>query len=103
MNNQDSTKKEFPDEINSRLNCWHKLYRQANSTHYIVGLLGVAASALAAVDLGEASRILDSAAIRYGYGRVDLDYLFKAMDQGGRLIAGFEQELSTKAQIQLSS
>ncbi len=127
MNNQNSSLKEFPEEVRSRLNCWHRLYRRANSTHYIVGVLGVAASTLAAVDIGEASqflaaiaavciailgfvkperkfikfvrawRILDAAAIRYRYGKVDLDDLFKAMDQGERLIAGFEQELSSKA------
>jgi len=126
MKNQNSSLKDFPDEVRSRLNCWHKLYRRANSTHYIVGVLGVAASTLAAVDIGEASqflaaiaavciailgfikperkfikfvrawRILDAAAIRYRYGKVDLDDLLKAMDQGERLIAGFEQELSSK-------
>ena len=127
MNNQNSSPKDFPEEVRSRLICWHKLYRRANSTHYIVGVLGVAASTLAAVDIGEASqilaavsavciailgfvrperkfikfvrawRILDAAAIRYRYGKVDLDGLFKAMDQGESLIAGFEQELSSKA------
>ena len=132
MNDQNSSLKDFPDEVKSRLNCWHKLYRRANSTHYIVGVLGVAASALAAVDIGEASRflaaisavciailgfvkperkfikfvrawrILDAAAMRYRYGKADLDYLFMAMDQGEELIAGFEQELSSKAQQQLA-
>lgn len=127
MNNQNSSLKDFPDEVSSRLNCWHKLYRRANRTHYIVGVLGVAASTLAAVDIGEASqflaaiaavciailgfvkperkfikfvrawRILDAAAIRYRYGKVDLNDLFNAMDQGESLIAGFEQELSSKA------
>lgn len=133
MNDQNSTLKDFPDEIKSRLHCWHKLYRRANVTHYIVGILGVAASALAAVDIGEASwilaaisavciailgfvkperkfikfvrawRTLDAAAMRYRYGKADLDSLLNAMEQGERYIAKFEQDLSAKAQNQLSS
>jgi len=47
-------------------------------------------------------RILDAAAIRYRYGKADLDYLFMAMDQGEQFIAGFEQDLSSKAQPQLA-
>jgi len=130
MNDQNSSPKDFPDEVKSRLNCWYKLYRRANVTHYIVGILGVAASALAAVDIGEASRILaaisavciailgfvkperkfikfvrawrtlDAAAMRYRYGKADLDYLFSAVERGEQLIAEFEQDLSTKAQNQ---
>jgi len=134
MNDQNSTPKNFPDEVESRLNCWHKLYRRANVTHYMVGILGVAASALAAaVDIGEASRLLaaisavciailgfvrperkfikfvrawrtlDAAAMRYRYGKVDLDYLFNAMERGEQIISEFEQELSSKAQHQVTS
>ena len=133
MNNRHSTLKDYPDEVKSRLNCWYKLYRRANYSHYIVGIIGVAASALAAIDIGEASRFLaaisavciailgfvkperkfikfvrawrtlDAAAMRYRYGKADLDSLLNAMEQGERYIAEFEQDLSAKAQNQLSS
>ena len=133
MNHQNPTLKDYPDEVKSRLNCWYKLYRRANSTHYIVGIIGVVASALAAVDVGEASRFLaaisavciailsfvkperkfikfvrawrtlDAAAMRYRYGKADLDSLFYAMEQGERCIAEFEQDLSTRAQNPLTS
>jgi hypothetical protein len=128
VNHQVSPLKEYPAEVKSRLNCWHKLYRRANITHYSVGIIGVAASTLAAVDIGEASRFLaaisavciailgfakperkyikfvrawrtlDAAALRYRYGKTNLDALFNAMEQGERCIAEFEQDLSGKAQ-----
>ena len=45
-------------------------------------------------------RTLDAAAMRYRYGKADLDTLFNAMESGEQIIAEFEQELSSKAQHQ---
>lgn len=130
MAGQTSSPKEYPAEVKSRLTCWYKLYRRANFTHYTVGIIGVTASALAAVDVGEASRFLaaisavciavlglvkperkyikfvrawrtlDAAAMKYRYGKADLDALLAAMEQGERCITEFEQDLSGKTQGQ---
>jgi hypothetical protein len=128
MDDSLSTPPDYPVEVKSRLNCWYRLYRRANFVHYSVGIIGVAASALAAVDVGEASRFLaavsavciailgfvkperkyikfvrawrtlDAAAMRYRYGKSDLNALLDALELGERCITEFEQDLSGKTQ-----
>jgi len=42
----------LPEDVANRLKAWHGLWRWSAAYHYIFGILGVAASSLAAVNFG---------------------------------------------------
>lgn len=115
-----------PPEIEARVSAWHKLYIRANYSHYFVGIVGVASSAISAATDGGISkalaavaaiciavlgfaqpdrkyvkfvrawRILDIATLRYRYGQIDLPALINAVETGEQAITEFEQDVSGK-------
>lgn len=58
MDEQEKYPRKVPDEIETRVNAWYRMFNFASRTHYVVGVLGVACSALAASNIVGASQIL---------------------------------------------
>lgn len=116
------TKVELPLEVEKRLAEWQSLWWWASMYHYGFGVVSVTASATAAAMGGVAAqflaviaalstaligftqperrylkfvnawRVLDVAALRYKYGRLSLDDLFAALEQGERIISEYESK-----------
>lgn len=117
-----SSTNELPIEIQSRLDAWHKLWNESAQLHYVFGALSVTASAAAAATGGisaqylsaaaavltaligfvqperryfkfaNAWRVLDIAAFKYKKGRIDIDSLIDALEQGERIISEYESK-----------
>ena len=121
MDSKQTAANSIPPEILQRLHAWLWLFKLANRAHYIVGIVGVASSALAAsaifypvwcsvtsaiclATLGFAQpqrvylkfvrawRILDIAALRYRYGNLNQAELFAALVQAEAAISESESE-----------
>ena len=122
MDEQKKYPKKVPDEIEARLNAWYRMFNFASRTHYVVGVLGVACSALAASNVVDASqilaaisavciailgfaqpekkylkfvrawRVLDAAVLKYKYGKIDLDALLEKLERGEQLITEVEYD-----------
>lgn len=121
----------LPEEVESRLCSWQRLYMRGNTFYYIFGGLGVATSGLAAAFPSETSRylsvvsavciallgftqpekkyikfvrawrILDIAAMRYRYKLIPISSLLDALERGEQSITEFEQEISSKGTQQI--
>ncbi len=115
-----------PKEIEERVAAWYRMFNFASRSHYVVGVLGVACSALAAADIFNISqflaalsavciailgfaqperkymkfvrawRVLDTAVLKYKYGKIDLDTLLDTVDRGEQMLTDFEQEILKK-------
>lgn len=126
MEEQKITPRTVPKEIEARVNAWYRMFNFASRIHYVVGVLGVACSALAAADIFDISqflaalsavciailgfaqperkymkfvrawRVLDAAVLKYRYGKIDLDTLLDTVDRGEQLLTDFEQETLKK-------
>lgn len=57
MSSNPSSANALPQEVAGRLEQWHGLWWRSAALHYFVGVLGVAASSLAAIDFGEPWRL----------------------------------------------
>lgn len=117
-----AVKLDLPPEIQGRLTEWHRLWIESVKLHYVFGALSVTASAVGAAVGGESARylaamaavltaligfvqperryfkfvnawrVLDVAALRYKYGKLDLDNLFSAVEKGERIISEYENK-----------
>ncbi len=131
MEEEQVSPRKAPAEIEARVNAWYRMFNFANRTHYVVGVLGVACSALAASDVGGASqilaaisavciailgfaqpekkyfkfvrawRVLDAAVLKYRYGKIDLDTLLETVERGEELITEVERDALKKPRKQI--
>ena len=122
MGGQEKYPRKVPEEVEARVNAWYRMFNFASRTHYVVGVLGVACSALAASDVVGASqilaaisavciailgfaqpekkylkfvrawRVLDAAVLKYKYGKIDLDVLLEKLERGEQLITEVERD-----------
>jgi hypothetical protein len=126
MEEQEITPRNVPKEIEERVAAWYRMFNFASRSHYVVGVLGVACSALAAADIFDISqflaalsavciailgfaqperkymkfarawRVLDAAALKYKYRKIDLETLLDTVDRGEQMLTDFEQEVLKK-------
>ena len=126
MSENSEATRAIPEEIVKRVSSWSRMFNFASRTHYIVGIVGVGCSAMAAADLFSRSqilaaisavciailgfaqperkymkfvrswRLLDTAALKYKYGRIELDELLATLDRSEQLLSEIEQETLEK-------